>query len=251
MNVINTDVLMAFLDQNKKILLGVACCAVLVAGVLIFYGYKESRKPLSTAPSTAPIIDLAQQTSDAALNKSVILLPKSKVTVAYYASYTAIANEVVVLTNAYRDELVPLLAQAQADLAKNNIQGLEALATQASAINTTQKRRIVILSTGFDTLATINATTKDPETKSLTASFIKTGKDMLAAYSAYSALIDAIISQNTSSFSAAQAQTITNNVPTAITAFSAAAKKLSLYFGNTLANDLLTYLKTASSTDNK
>ena len=68
--------------QNKKII-GIACLVALVIWAGVFYTSKNS---------SAPIVDLNQAKSDAGLKKINILLPKSKVNVAYYASYNAVVN---------------------------------------------------------------------------------------------------------------------------------------------------------------
>ena len=226
--------------QNKRII-GIASLVTLVIWAGVFY---TSKNP------SAPIVDLNQAKSDAALKKINILLPKSKVNVAYYTSYNAVVNDFVILENAYRDDVAPLIPQARDYIAKNDYQGLANLGIKAKSINDTQKKRVAILSADFNNLAASNATLTDPMTKSLTTNFIAAGRNVAAVYSAYSKLIDDMISGNLSAQSVTDAKTIASNSATATVAFRDATKKLTAYFGQTLGNDLRDYLL-ASSTSKK
>lgn len=226
--------------QNKKVI-GIAFLVALLIWAGVFY---TSKNP------SAPIVDLNQARSDATLKKINILLPKSKVTVAYYTSYNAVVNEMIVLQDAHRKEGAPLLPQAIDYAAKNDYQGLANLGIKAQDINDMQKKRIAILSADFDNLAASNATLRDPTTKRLTASFIAAGRNVVAVYSAYSKLIDDMISGNLSAQSVTDAKNIASNSPIATASFTDAAKELTAYFGQTLGNDLRDYLL-ASSTSKK
>jgi hypothetical protein len=170
------------------------------------------------------------------------------VTPAYYASYSAVVNEMLILQDAYQKEVVPLISQAQADIAKKDYTTLATLGIQARSINDTQKKRIAILSADFNSLASANATLTDATAKSLTTSLITAGRNVLAVYSAYSTLIDDILSGNLSAQSVTDAKTLASTSATTMKAFGDAYTKLSLYFGDTLAKDLMAYVKTASST---
>src|SRR3990167_1597099 len=161
--------------QNKRII-GIASLVTLVIWAGVFYTSKNS---------SAPIVDLNQVKSDVGLKKINILLPKSKVSVAYYASYNAVVNDFVILENAYRDDVAPLLPQARDYVAKKDYQGLANLGIKAKSINDTQKKRVAILSADFNNLAASNATLTDPMTKSLTTNFIAAGRNVVAVYSAY------------------------------------------------------------------
>lgn len=226
--------------MQKKTIIGIACAVVLLIVASIFYAYKGNPLP--------SIIDLKQATKDSSLKKYNIVLPKSKATPAYYASYNAAVNDFIILENAYRDDVAPLLARAQAYLAKKDYSGLSSLATKAGNINDVQKKRLMILSADFDSFSAVNEATVDRETKSLTAEFIKAGKNMVEKYTAYSALIDDILSGNLSSQSESQAKAVVSGFTTATDSFRTATKKLTTYFSDVLVTDLKDYFASSTKT---
>ncbi|MDP2665762.1 MAG: hypothetical protein Q8P23_03995 [bacterium] len=248
------DELPSFFEQNKKVILVAACVLLLVlvggAGAL-YYMNVQVQKSASTI-STPQIVDINQAKSDAALPSSATpILPKSKVTPAYYVSYSATVNELILVENAHKNEVSPLLLQAQTAITNNDSQTLASIGVKAQGTNDTQKKRLAILSADFDNLSAVAATLTDATTTSLTNDFISAGKKVVTVYSAYSRLIDDMISGNLTAQSVIDAKSIASDSTSSAATFRDASKKLSLYFSDSLATDLLPYLSATSSAQKK
>lgn len=228
--------------NRKKIVFIVALLAVAAIGAGIFYVYKGSlfRNPVPN-----------QTTGNAATEKIKVILPKSTVSTAYYASYSSIVNGFYALERVHQNDMAPLILQIQTAITKKDSAGFTTLVAKAKSINDMQKVRIATLSVNFNNLAAANETLKDPTAKDLTVKFIAAGRNAVAIYSAYSKFVDDMVSGKLSAQSVTDAKTLEKDSPIATAAFRDASVKLTSYFNDTLATDLIDYLKAASSTNSK
>ena len=224
--------------QPKKVILiaGSLLLGVIVLGVLVAYLVQPSLfQGLLGTPAGVTVVNLEQMKADLTLQKYNVAVPKSKASAEYYDVFNKALNEAVLMDDTNREVVMPLIAKVQAAYDAKTLDGLDALAAQIQTANQVQKNRISILTGYLNSLEAINADTTDADVSSLTVNFIKAGRQLTDAFTAYTALTDAVLSgSNVDANTVEQAKTTTANLLSAIDGFSTASKALVALFSQTI-----------------
>lgn len=243
----NTDNISAktvvFLILTLVVIVGIS---YFVNNNLNLFGKFPVSKNQEIPPPGTPIINLMQLNADAKLSKQNFVVPKSKVSLAYYDAFNNTLNEVIIIDGANKNLLAPLISNIKNGLETKSYNDFPSLSSQIKNINDAQKNRQAILSGHLSLLSSINKKTVDQKTKDLTNNLIDAVTNLNDSYKTYSKIIDDSIGEKIDEQTIASAKLLEDKILSATTASRKASTEILLYFSEVIKADLKNYSAPAS-----